>query len=67
MDIFSLDMLVIPYFWKEAHHWVCAVVDMRERTIAVYDSLKEPRRRKALYRVRYNSPMTPHDVRTDRG
>ncbi|KAI0705560.1 hypothetical protein C8Q76DRAFT_819788 [Earliella scabrosa] len=53
IDIFAMDMLVIPYFWKEAHHWVCAVVDMRERTIAVYDSLKEPRRRKALYRRVY--------------
>ncbi|KAI0716347.1 hypothetical protein C8Q76DRAFT_783456 [Earliella scabrosa] len=53
MDIFSLDMLVIPYFWKEAKHWVCAVVDMRDQTIAVYDSLKDARRRKALYRRVY--------------
>lgn len=44
-------MLVIPYFWKAHSHFVCVVIDMREKTIAVYDSLYTKRRSSVLYNV----------------
>ncbi|KAL7312151.1 hypothetical protein PS15m_007950 [Mucor circinelloides] len=37
VDVFSKDILFVPI--NQSYHWVLGVMDMKEKTIAVYDSL----------------------------
>ncbi|RDX52563.1 hypothetical protein OH76DRAFT_1480666 [Lentinus brumalis] len=50
VNIFELDLLVVPYFWKSSDHWLCAVVDLRAKKISVYDSYFAIRRARRFYR-----------------
>ncbi|KAI0710967.1 Ulp1 protease family, C-terminal catalytic domain-containing protein [Earliella scabrosa] len=48
-DVFELHLLIVPMFWKDDSHWLCAIVDMREKTIVIYDSIRKLGRAKAAY------------------
>ncbi|RPD67648.1 hypothetical protein L226DRAFT_577068, partial [Lentinus tigrinus ALCF2SS1-7] len=47
-DIFDYHLLIIPGFWVDFSHWMTGIVDFREKTIHVYDSLHEERRAEAF-------------------
>lgn len=48
----ELDLIVFPQFWNSGGgHWFCIAIDIRIKTIVVYDSLYEDRRARAMYRV----------------
>ncbi len=51
-NIFEQEQIIIPYYWKGARHFMCAIIDCREEVISVYDSLHDKRRASALHKVR---------------
>ncbi|KAI0713757.1 hypothetical protein C8Q76DRAFT_693571 [Earliella scabrosa] len=48
-NVFALDVLILPIYWKSDSHWLCVVVHMTSKKIVVYDSLPSVTRAKAVY------------------
>lgn len=43
VDLFDMDVVFIPWMWRE-NHWLMVIVDFRDQTIEVYDSMSRRRR-----------------------
>ncbi|KAL1409674.1 hypothetical protein Q8F55_003670 [Vanrija albida] len=50
LDIFALDKLLIPINHDNSH-WVCAVINFKQRRIEYYDSLTDPDRRYKVFKT----------------
>ncbi|TFK84166.1 hypothetical protein K466DRAFT_602244 [Polyporus arcularius HHB13444] len=49
INMFDQDLILLPWYWTGAHHFMCGVIDCRQEVIAIYDSMHDRRRVNSLH------------------